>query len=189
LHFFGEIHVLNPEVLPSSDRTDFEDSAARQELYTQCGCIRRDLNLIRQTESAERNFDKAVDAVNTVVSEGEKKIQNNALPIELRDETKYGVRTTLENLKKRLEKSRNGKRRTAAKAAVKRGEELLAKLESITPQQDGFIDITEALKFDARCRAVYSIIVSVLREEFRFDVKRLEKIISKIHEALKAGTK
>jgi hypothetical protein len=186
-HFFGEIHVLDRNVLPSSDRTDFEDNPARKELYEQCTIVARDLNLIRRAESAERNFDKAVEAVNTAVAEGEQKLGRNALPVELRDEAKYAVRSTLENLKKRLEHSKNKKKRTAAKVAVKRGEKLLTKLDKPQQSGSGFIDITEVLRFDDRCRALYTAIINVLREEFRYDGKRLEQIIQKIHEALQSS--
>jgi hypothetical protein len=186
-HFFGEIHVLNAGVVPSSDRNDFEDNVAREELYSQCSKIARDLNFMRRSESTERNFEKAVDAVNTAVTAEESKLASNSLPIELRDETKYGIRSTVENLKKRLKQSRDPKKRKAANAAVKRGEKLLAQLDSINAQGVGFVDITEALKFDARCKALYSTIIGVLRDEFRYDGKRLEKLIGRIHEAITAS--
>jgi hypothetical protein len=185
-HFFGEIHVLDSNVRPSSDRSDFEDNSARAELYGQCADIARNLNLIRRAESTERNFDKAVEAVNTAVAQGEKKLERNALPVELRDEAKYAVRSTLENLKKRLEHSKNKKKRTAAKAAVRRGEVLLTKLDKPPQSGSGFVDITEVLEFDEHCKALYETIVNVLKEEFRFDSKRLEQIIQKIHVALQA---
>jgi hypothetical protein len=108
------------------------------------------------------------------------------LPIELRDEAKYAVRSTLDNLKKRLEHSKNKKKRNAAKVAFRRGEELLTKLDKQPQSGSGFIDITEVLKFDEPCKALYAAIIGVLREEFRYDGKRLEQIIRKIHEALQA---
>ena len=185
-HYFGEIHVLDADVVPSSDRTDFEDNPARKDLYERCVDIAKDLNLVRRAESTERNFEKAVDAVNTAVNEGKQKLDQNALPVELRDEAKYAVRSTLENLKKRLEHSKNKRKRAAAKAAVRRGEELLTRLDTTHQSGAGFIDITQALKFDERCKTLYKAIIDVLREEFRYDHKRLEQLIQKIHEALQA---
>ncbi len=134
-----------------------------------------------------RNFDKAVEAVNTAVATEEKKLTSNSLPVELKDDAKYNVRSVVENLKKRLKKSQSPKRQKAGRAAVQRGEELLAKLDSSDSKGPGLLDITEALKFDDRCKTLYSTIINVLRDEFRFDRKRLEKLIEKIHEALKTG--
>jgi hypothetical protein len=183
-HFFGEIHILDGEVIPSSDRTDFEDDSARARLYKGCTLISRDLNLIRRAESVERNFDKAVEAVNAAVEQGEEKLGQNSLPIELRDEAKFAVRGTLENLKKRLEHSKNKKKKSAARAAFKRGEKLLSRLDNPN-EGPGFVDITDVLKFDDRCKALYAAIINVLKSEFRYDPKRLEQLIQKIHNALK----
>jgi len=186
-HFFGEIHVLDSTVVPSSDRTDFEDNPSREQLYLQCTKIARDLNLMRRTESSERNFDKAVVAVNATVETEQAKLANNSLPIELRDNAKFNIRNTVNNLRKRLEQSQNPKKRKDAKAAVKRGEDLLVQLDEIETKGKGFVDITEVLRFDSRCKALYSTIINVLRDELRYDSGRLERVIGKIHEAIKSS--
>jgi hypothetical protein len=186
-HYFGEIHILDKGVTPSSDRTDFEDNAARRSLYEQCYIIAQDLNLRRRTESVARNFDKAVAAVNQAVTQGEGKLQQNAMPVELKDDAAYRIRRTLENLQKRLNQSKNLKKQRAAKAAMKRGERFISKLNSLGRKEGGVVDITDALKFDARCKAVYEAIINVLKKEFQHDPQRLERIVVQIHDALRAS--
>lgn len=188
-HYFGEIHVLDKEVTPSSDRTDFEDNAARRHLYEQCHVIAQDLNFRRRAESVARNFDKAVAAVNQAVTQGESKLQQNAMPAELKDDAAYRIRKTLENLQKRLNQSKNDRKKRAAKAAMKRGASFISRLNSLGGREGGLIDITDALKFDARCKAVYETIIEVLKSEFQNDPQRLERIVIKIHEALRAFKK
>ncbi len=188
-HYFGEIHVLDKEVTPSSDRTDFEDNAARRALYEQCYVIAQDLNYRRRAESVARNFDKAVAAVNQAVTQGESKLQQKAMPVELKDDAAYRIRRTLENLQKRLNQSKNPQKKRAAKAAMKRGESFISKLNSMGHREGGVIDITDALKFDARCKAVYDTIIGVLKSEFQNDPQRLERIVLRIHEALRASEK
>ncbi len=188
-HYFGEIHVLDKEVTPSSDRTDFEDNAARRALYEQCNVIAQDLNYRRRAESVARNFDKAVAAVNQAVTQGESKLQQKAMPVELKDDAAYRIRRTLENLQKRLNQSKNPQKKRAAKAAMKRGESFISKLNSMGHREGGVIDITDALKFDARCKAVYDTIIGVLKSEFQNDPQRLERIVLRIHEALRASEK
>jgi hypothetical protein len=188
-HYFGEIHILDNRVTPSSDRTDFEDNAARRALYEQCYVIAQDLNFRRRVESLARNFDKAVAAVNQAVTQGESKLQADAMPAELKDDATYQIRRTLENLQKRLKQSKSPRKKRAAKAAMKRGESFISKLNSLDGKKGGVVDITDALKFDARCKAVYETIIEVLKGEFQHDPQRLERIVIRIHEALRASKK
>ncbi|HYG24082.1 MAG TPA: ATP-binding protein [Verrucomicrobiae bacterium] len=44
-YFVGEIHVLDAGVVPTADRTDFEDNESRSRLYDRCGGLVAKLNL------------------------------------------------------------------------------------------------------------------------------------------------
>jgi hypothetical protein len=60
-YFFGEIHVLDPEVIPSSDRTDFEDNNARDRLIQRCLRVSTILRKRAGEESEMRRFEETLD--------------------------------------------------------------------------------------------------------------------------------
>jgi hypothetical protein len=186
-HFFGELHVINPEVIPSSDRTDFEDNEARQQLYDSAVELASDLNIIRRAESQERNFGKKIAQAQATFSEDSGKLATNTMAVEVKDDHAYKIQKSLEDLRKRLERSKNPIAKSEAKQVLKRGEHLLAKLRGTTTEATSFVDITKELKLNRRMAALYEVIVSTIREELNYDPDKFERLIAKIHDALRAA--
>jgi molecular chaperone HtpG len=181
-YFFGEIHVLDPEVMPSSDRTDFEDNDARRRLYKQCARISSNLNRKAGEESARRRFEEVLVKGNEILLERESKIKSGALPLELKDEVVFQVQKVQEDVQKRLERSKDEKAISRARRFLGRSRKFLA---TIRKEAKGFFDLQKALKFDRKVSFLYDTIIHVLKEEFRYDPGRLERIIRRIHDALK----
>jgi hypothetical protein len=178
-YFFGEIHVLDAQVTPSSDRTAFEDNAARERLAGRCLRISSNLNRKAGEESAQRRFDEVLDKGVEIVSRREGQVQARDLPLELKDQAVYEVTKLQEDLQKRLKGPRTP-------AAVNRAKRLMGRtrrfLSALNRESDGFLDLRTELKFDTKLRALYDCVVEVLREEFADDPDRLERIIRRIHQ-------
>ncbi len=187
-YFFGEIHVLDEGIIPSSDRTDFEDNEARTILFQRCRRIAQVLSKRAGTESAERTFDESIAAAGGLISGREAKLKEMEIPVEVKPEVEYKIRRTVEDLEKRIERTVR-KREPSIKgielvnrgvAVVERAKGLLRRMES----KEGFIDIREKIGLNEQARQVYQVVVNCLKEEFSFDPARLERIISKINNAL-----
>jgi len=185
LHFFGEIHVLDPDVTPSSDRTDFEDDKGRTRLATRCARIASNLSRKAGAESQIRRFDEVVEKGSDVVKARETDLKAGKLPAELREQVVFEMQKIQENVNKRL-KGVPKKERTLrqAKRLMTKTRRLLYTLQ--TDDKAGFVDLAGTLRFDAKMRTLYNTILDVLREEFRHDTARLERIIRRIHDAVKA---
>ena len=177
-YFFGEIHVLDPNVVPSSDRTDFEDNHARTQLVERCIRIRSNLSRKAEQESKIRRFDEVLDRSLDTVSKREREVRARQVPIELRDQVLYEVRQIEENVRKRLHGPKTSATTNRAKRLMSRTRRLL---RSMRTQSHVFFDLSAELKFDDRLRTLYEAVVEVLKEEFADDPERLESAISRIH--------
>jgi hypothetical protein len=178
LYFFGEIHVLDSTVVPSSDRTDFEDNHSRTQLADRCVRIKSNLSRKDGQESAIRRFDEVLDKGLDVVSKRERDLKARQVPIELKEEVLFEVRQIEENVRKRLQGPKSTKATNRAKRLMGRTRRLL---QSMRKQPQAFFDLSEEMKFDRRLSTLYEAVVEVLKEEFSDDPERLEKAIARVH--------
>jgi hypothetical protein len=183
-YFFGEIHVLNADVTPSSDRTVFEDNPARQSLAERCLRISSNLNRKAGDESALRRFDEALDAAVSSISYRERQLKEGELPLELKDDITYEIRTIQDDIQKRLRGPKSATTLNRAKRILGRSRRLLQSLRDA-----GFLDLAAELKFNPKVRLLYESVIEVLREEFRDDPERLERVVRKIHETTRTRFK
>jgi molecular chaperone HtpG len=187
-YFFGEIHILDETVIPSSDRTDFEDSEARTRLYQRCRRIAQILSQRAGTESAQRTFGEAIGGATELINLRQSELTEGQLPIEIKPDIEYELRKTVEDLQKRIDRTAS-KRKPSQKdiqlvkhggKALEGAKGLLKRIES----SKGFSDITQQIELGEQAKQVYQIIIECLREEFSSDLKRLERVISSINRAL-----
>jgi len=183
-HFFGEIHVLDSDVIPSADRTEFEDNKARTRLASRCARIASNLNRKAGKESEVRRFDEIVEKSADVLKTREAELKAGTLPLELREQVVFEMQKIQEDVNKRI------KGAPKREHTLKRAKRLMGKTRRLlrnlrTDEHTGFVDLQRTLHFDPKVRALYNVILDVLREEFRHDAARLERIIRRIHEAVR----
>lgn len=182
-YFFGEIHVLDPQVIPSSDRTVFEDNRARRRLAERGLRISSNLNRKAGAESAVRRFDEVLDKGIEMVSRRESQVNAGEVPVEIKDQIVYEVRQVQEDVQKRLKGPKTPRSVNRAKRLMGRTRRFLQKIKR---SDEVFLDLRAELKFNGKLRVFYSAVVEVLREEFTQDPDRLERIIRKIHESIRS---
>lgn len=191
-YFFGEVHVLDPNVVPSSNRDDFEDSSARGRLYERCRGVANKLSFEAGLQSQQQRFSEVVAGGDKLVTETETTLKTGGFVAELKDDRGFQVQKLLEDLSKRLQQSARSKRqdRTVirkARRVLQRAEQLKRELKSNGDGHYVIVDISKELKMDSKAKAVYETIMSVLHEELREEPKRFEAVVRKIHEALRKG--
>src|SRR5260370_4416480 len=158
----GEMHVLDGDVTPSSDRTVFEDNPARQNLANRCLRISSNLNRKAGDESAVGRFDEALDSAVSAISYRERQMKEGELPLELKDDIIYEIRTIQDDIQKRLRGPKNAKTLNRAKRIVGRSRRLIQSLN-----EAGVLDLAAELKFNPRLRLLYDSVIEGLRQEFR----------------------
>jgi hypothetical protein len=192
-YFFGEIHVLDSGIIPTSDRDDLEDNTARGRLYEQCREVSTTLSFRAGLESQQRRFSEVVTGGQTLVSETEAALNSGKLETEFKDDKEYQMQKLLEDLSKRLKDSSGSDHKEEkvikrAKKVLRQAERLQRTLKSSAGQHDLFVDISKDLRMDSKTKVLYDTIIAVLREEFRSDPQRFVRVVRRIHEALRKGT-
>lgn len=193
-YFFGEIHVLDSGVTPTSDRDNFEDTSARGRLYDRCREISAVLSFRAGLKSQQLRFGEVVASGEGFVTETVKQLQAGQLESELKEEKEYEVQKFLEDLAKRLKQSsrssqKDEKNIRRARRVQRKAQNLYGRLKSNGNGHRFFVDITKDLKMDPKTKAVYEAIISVLREEFRQEPGRFAAVVRKIHDTLRKGIK
>jgi molecular chaperone HtpG len=189
-YFFGEIHVIDSDVIPTSDRDDFEDTSARGRLYHRCREIATKLNFRAELESRRRRFSEVVAQGQETVSEIETELKSGRLESELKEDRSFLIQKLREDLSKRLNKSDRSKHKDdkvvgQARRVLKKAERLQRSLKPGGDGQVRFVDISKELKLDSKTKAVYETVIAVLREELRQEPQRFEALLRKIHKALR----
>jgi hypothetical protein len=188
-HFVGELHVLDSDVIPTSDRDNFEDSSARGRLYDRCSEIATTLNYRAGLESQQRRFSEVVAKGQELITKTETELETGEVESELKQDKEYQVEKLLEDLARRLKQSGRGKPNEKvvrqAKRVLRRGERLRRNLRANGKLQ--FIDIRKELKMDRKTKAVYDAVIGVLKEEFRQHPQRFAAVVRRIHEVLRQG--
>ena len=188
-YFFGEIHVLDKGIVPSADRTDFEDNDARTRLYDRCSRIAQVLNQRAGIESAQRRFGESILSADLLVQKRKGEIKTGLLPDQLKPELVFETRKVIEDIEKRL-KATVGKRKKTKKdrgliekatKTVRRTKSLLKTIES----GDQLLRIERVVRMSTEARRLYEIVISVLKEEFSSDIERLKRIIGLINKSIK----
>jgi hypothetical protein len=189
-YFFGEIHVLDTEVLPTSDRDNFEENESRKRLYEHCRKISQDLNVRANLESTERRFGEVVANGRDLIAKTEKALKTGALENELKDDKDYEIRKLVEDLKKRLQRS--NPKDLKDKGVIRRAKQIVRKGETVRKSLKGdgktffaFVDIKKDLKLKGEAAAVYDTIIDVLKEEFEQDKEKFADLVRKVHMALR----
>lgn len=191
-YFFGEIHVLDTGVIPTSARDNCEDTPERKRLFERCKSIATTLSFEAGLQSQQQRFGEVVDDSARLVAQTEATLKAGSLAVELKEERTFQIQKVLEDVKKRLKQSSRLDRKDArvehkAKQVLRRAERLKRELSGQGSGQFIMVDIVKELAMDSRTKAIYDSIIGVIKEEFRDDTARFEALVKKIHDALRKG--
>jgi len=187
-YFIGEIHVCDPEVIPSADRTNFEQNASREQLYKQGSIeISRTLNRVAGTSSDQRRANDFVLQAEQTVTEVSLDVNNGKVPSELRIPKIVELSKAVENVEKRL-KNAPQPYQERGKQVAGNAQTLIQRLDESTEgvkPRSAVYDIKDELKLDQEARWVYETIISVLNEVFENKLDIYERLIEEIHKKLR----
>ncbi len=185
-YFFGEVHICDSEVIPSSERGNFEENSARERLYENGNLqIARTLNQIAGTSSDKRRAMDFIQSAEHLIRSTETEFESG-LPRETKFSKEVKLHNVLEDVQKRLSKApENQKQR--GEEVIKQGKDLMQHLRKNERKQGkelGFYDIKEILGISAEAARMYDLIVSVLEDQFSSQSDLYESLIKRIHGVL-----
>jgi hypothetical protein len=134
-------------------------------------------------ESAFRRFDEAIETAVNTIAKREDEIRSGTVPVEIKEEVVFEIKKIQEDLQRRLKGPKKPSAVRRANRVMKKTRRVLSTLQS---GNKAFIDLQHDLKFDPNLRALYETILEVLKEEFRHQPERLERVIGRIHDAIRS---
>jgi hypothetical protein len=184
-YFFGEIHIIDPDIVPSSSRDDFEQNDARERLYRSGSQISKTLNQLAGTSSSQRRAKEFIEKAEETVQTIQRESSTGQIPRELQFNTMFNVQTAiLEVSKRKNDAPELGER---ADNVIEAGEKLIKEIQKV--EADGsspaIYDITTQIKLGDEGNQVYLTIIESLKDEFGEQSETYERIIRRIHADLK----
>jgi hypothetical protein len=187
LWFTGEIHIIDKDVSPTTDRSDFVENEPRKRLYQGAQRIPLKLNKLAQKISDNRKaFDDA--------QKFQDKLQNwkerlDAGRIE-RSELKSIRRELNENLsdvRKRSDKCSDGDIQRFDKDVLKYAATVQKELDKAKSANGDttIADVAAELKMTTQARRVFQIVMDALEEHYSTDLEDYYEVSGKIIKALR----
>lgn len=197
-YFFGEIYICLDEIIPSSERSDFEHNSARVHLYDKCrDVIPKQLNKLAGRSSEVHRAGEKLVTTTEKIAEISKEVEEQKIQKELQFSKAVETLRLVNDLEQRV-KFLSGEEKEQANQVIKQGQSIINILkpkvktqetlfpeEPITkPEEEYIYDIKKELKLEGQAARVYDIIVITL-EDFLIDSpETFEKLIKKIRTAL-----
>jgi molecular chaperone HtpG len=185
LWFTGEIHIVDKDVKPSTDRANFVDNVARARLYEAAKKVPKRLNALAQDISDNRQaFDKAAEW-EVRFRDLEKRLKNGGLE---RAELGTRRRELYEGLQTLKRKCKDKDIEAYVRRTTKKGHELERRLDEVKVRKsktDHVNDLARELEMTTQARSVYRIIMEVLEQHFENDKDTYYALSEEITKALK----
>lgn len=189
-YFFGEIHLADQDLIPTADRTDFEDNSARQAMHDRCGRISQQLNREAGLESEHRRFDDLLGATERLVNGRRQEIASGTLDVEMRGNVQFQVRKALEEVEKRLARTQAKRQKVDRdKELIRHGRTVVRRAKTLLTDLDEgdahLFDIRKVVPLNEAARQMYEVVVAVLREELRAEPDLFERILRKVRDRIR----
>lgn len=177
---YGEIHVCDSGVIPSADRTTFEDNANRQRLQAALAILPQRLNREALAASAIDRLDRKVRDAKDIIDRRNAETQAGTLDANVRPDVRFEIMRVIEDINKRLKRA--GTSASAAKTR-KKGISVLnsaKRLLTAIDTGDKLYDVTKTVQMSDEAKLVFNIAVQAIREEFAGNSAIVEKLIRRI---------
>jgi hypothetical protein len=188
LWFTGEIHIVNKDVKPTTDRADFVDNDTRRRLYTASGeRIAKALNKRAQVISDLRQAYDRAEKWHGKFKQLEKQIENGGIERAELKARKEELRKALEGDLK-VRDLRDADIRTFVNETAQHGRALHKRLEEAASKktnQNEINDLAREIKLTSQARKVYTIVMEVVEHYFRDDKDSYYELSGLIGQALK----
>lgn len=185
--FFGEVHVIDQEVVPSSERSSFEDNAARQQLIDRCQVdMIAPLERTARQRSGLANADKKRQGLQKLVEDTNVRLKQQVIARENVVYEAAKLVTAADQVKKNKRQFK-GKIAQEVDVLLQQAEELIANLEVGRQSEghpEGTFDIKEQVLLLEEEERFYDLVVGWLNDVFAGETARFAEAIDSLHEMM-----
>jgi len=186
LWFTGEIHIVDKNVKPTTDRSNFVDNEARRQLYSaaqdriakELNSLAQDISNNRQAHDAAAEYQQRFKALSDKLNGG--RLDRSELSARKRE-----LHEALEALKRSC---KDHDIQAYVKDVSREGRELLARLETTRSQKEKaneISDLARDVSMTSQARRVYTIVMETLEGHFRNDMDTYYDLSAEINKAIK----
>jgi hypothetical protein len=188
LWFTGEIHVVDKRVVPTTDRSDFVETHARDKLYE---AARKEIppKLIRLAQEISDNRKAHDDAVKLKAKLEAYKSKLGQYAIDRGDlrTIREDLREILEKLSERQRKCNDSEVGAFVKEVKNIGEQLKATLDDpkVLKRMRSVADIAAELRMTSKARKVFEVIMEALQRYYADNKEEYQRVAEEIYKALR----
>ncbi|MBA7516835.1 hypothetical protein ES705_08884 [subsurface metagenome] len=178
-YFIGEVYITDEDILPTSQRDNFEQSTARDQFYKDAKIIANDFNKIARESSGIRKAKEHVELGQQVITSIKSDVERKELYLrDLSVEKIAQLVNVIDNIEKRKGNipKKDRKTKILATKVVKEAKKLLKEFEEADKFEKGR-DIVKALGLNEQAALVYRTAIRTLKDFFVDKTKELENII------------
>lgn len=188
LWFTGEIHIIDKEVTPTTDRSHFVENEARERLFSQAA-LRIPPDLIKEAQriSDDRKAHDDSAKIKKDFDNLKSKLENSQIDRADIKTIKGGLRESLTQLKDREKKCKDTDILNFVKEVAKQGRGLETALDDpkLLQRMKTVADIASELNMTSKARKVFEIIMETLTRYFADDKAQYYSIAEQIYKALR----
>jgi hypothetical protein len=186
--FTGEIHIVDKDVFPTTDRSDFIESEARKRLYGGAEGIAAKLNRLAQEISDNRKAYNNSEKLKQRLQDLRQKLQNGQIERAALKVIKQELERGLEDLKHRADKCTDNEIEQFDREVLKYGRKLGDELDHAkisSGEKNGIVDVASELHMTAKAKKVFQIVMDTLSNHFSDDTDQYHEVNSKITRSLR----
>jgi len=188
LWFSGEIHVIDKDVLPTTDRSDFIESDARARLYREAKHIAGDLNKLAQVISNDRNAFKDGENFSVKLQRLKDRLRDKTIERAELKSIRTDLNRGLATLRARVDKCSDPDIEKYGKQVEKFALSVQKELDEAKIMRGGegdIADVARERKMTSQARRVFEIIMDTLQDYYGSDTDTYHEVAGKISQALR----
>lgn len=187
LWFTGEIHIIDKDVLPITDRSDFVENEPRKKLYQGGQRIPVKLNKLAQEISDNRKAYDDAQKFQDKLQNWKERLDAGRLERSELKSIRKELNENLSDVRKRSEKCSDGDIQQFDKQVLKYATTVQKELDKArTANGDTTIaDVATELKMTTHARRVFQIVMDTLEEHYSTDLEEYHEVAAKIFAALR----
>ena len=187
LWFTGEIHIVDKEVFPTTDRSDFIESDARKRLYRSAEGIATKLNRLAQEISDNRKAYNDSEKYRAKFQDWKEKLDNGKIERAALKAIKRELAQELEILRRRAEKCTDKEIQCFDHEVLKFGRKVEDQLTTAKSAsgQNGIADVATELQMTSKAKKVFEIVMETLSTHFADNPDEYHEIGAEIIRSLR----
>jgi hypothetical protein len=187
LWYTGEIHIIDKDVLPITDRSDFIENDARKKLYKAAERIPSKLNKLAQEISDNRKAFDDAEEFKEKLQDWKERLQKGQLEKSELKSVKRELYENLSNLQKRSQKATDADIQKFDKEVQKYAGTVQKELEEAKTLKGGnsIADVAAELKMTGKAQRVFQIMMETLEQHYSDDPDEYYAVAAKIAKSLR----